>query len=96
MKTSKGPRRGTRKLLRKNVRARGKVTINRHLKEFKRGQKVIIRPESSVQQGIPHRRFINRAGKIVGKKGNSYIVEVKDMTKLKRITLKPIHIQEMN
>lgn len=93
--TSHGPRRGTRHLLRKNVRERGKVTITRHLQEFKEGQKVMIKPEPSIQKGIPHRRFFNKVGTVIGKKGKSYILEVREFNKLKKITLRPIHLREM-
>ncbi|MCD6576108.1 MAG: 50S ribosomal protein L21e [Nanoarchaeota archaeon] len=91
---SHGFRVGTRRKLRKKVRERGKVKIGAALQEFDINEKVIIDVEPSYHKGMPHRRFIGKHGKIVEKKGKSYIVEVRDGGKYKKIICAPIHLRK--
>ncbi len=96
MKASKGPQRRTRSKLRKNIREKGKIRITRYLQEFKIGEKVLIDVDPSVQKGRPYRRFFNKIGKVVGKCGNAYKVEVRDIKKLKTIIAAPVHLKKMS
>ncbi len=93
-KRSHGPKQGTRKKLKKDRRARGKLTIRRIVQEFKEGEKVIIKPEPSVQKGLPHKRFIGKQGEIIGKRGKAYILEVRDGNKLKQVISLPVHLRK--
>ncbi len=95
VKRSHGPKRSTRKKLRKSVRTRGKVPIRRFIQEFKKGEVVIIKPEPSVQKGLPHHRFIGREGVIINTKGRAYIVGVKDGGKLKQVITLPVHLRRL-
>ena len=92
MARSHGPKRGTRKKLKKDIRT--KVTIRRFVQQFKEGEKVIIKPEPSVQKGVPHRRFIGKQGEIIGKRGKAYIIQVKDGGKLKQVISLPVHLRK--
>lgn len=92
---SHGFRVGTRKKLRKKVRERGKVKIRRALQEFKKDEIVVIDVEPSYHKGMPHKRFFGKHGRILGKRGKSYIVEVKDGNKLKKIICSPIHLKKV-
>ena len=93
VKRAKGARQGTRYKLRKHPRQRGKVGVSRFLQKFEEGDKVIISPEPSVQRNTPFRRFIGKMGKVIGKRGKSYIVEIKDGRKLKNIICLPVHLR---
>lgn len=95
MKGSHGPRRGTRSKLRKRRRDRGKISVTRFLQEFEVGDRVVIRPESSYHRGIPHQRFIGMSGVIKGKRGRSYLVEIRDGKKIKTLFLPPIHLKRV-
>jgi len=86
---SHGPKRRTREKFRKI----GRVAINRFLKEFKIGEKVVIDIDSYSQQGVPFRRFQGLSGKIIEKRGKAYIVEIKDGGKTKQIIAKPEHLK---
>jgi large subunit ribosomal protein L21e len=86
---SKGPRKRTRSLL----RARERTPITRYLQEFKLGSKVLIRPDPSSHKGMPFKRFIGRVGTVIGKRGKSYIVKIKDGKKEKSIISRPEHLK---
>lgn len=87
---SKGFRSGTRKKLRQKL---VRPTITKFLQEFKIGQRVIIVLEPSSHKGMPFPRFKGSAGKIIEKRGKSYIVEIKDGNKLKNIISRPEHLK---
>jgi large subunit ribosomal protein L21e len=89
-KKSHGPRARTRKKLKQKLRRRG---ITRFLKEFKEGQKVVIVQEPASHGGMPFPRFKGKAGKIINKKGKSYIVEILDGKKVKKIISRPEHLK---
>ncbi len=93
-KRSHGPRMGTRRKLKKSFRNKGKVPIRKILQEFKKGEKIIISPEPSIQKGMPHRRFIGKQGTIIGTKGKAYILEVKDGNKIKQVISLPVHLRK--
>ncbi|MFA5406850.1 MAG: 50S ribosomal protein L21e [Candidatus Nanoarchaeia archaeon] len=93
MANSHGPRRGTRRKLKKSVRDKGKVTIRRLVQEFKKGERVIIKPEPSIQKGLPYKRFFGKQGFILDKKGKAYIVQVKDGNSIKQAISLPVHLR---
>lgn len=90
-KKSRGFRSKTRQKLRQKPGYRPRIT--KFLQEFKERQKVIILPEASSQRGMPHSRFKGKVGNIVGKRGRSYIVEIKDGKKVKKIISRPEHLK---
>lgn len=92
-KKSHGFRAGSRNKLRKERSYR--PTITKFLKEFKKGQNVMIDQEPSSQKGMPHPRFKGRVGKIIDKRGNSYIIEILDGNKVKRLISRPEHLKAM-
>lgn len=67
--------------------------ITRFLQEFRKNQSVIILQEPSSQKGMPHPRFKGISGKIVGKRGKSYIIEILDGNKVKTIISRPEHLK---
>ncbi len=93
MRKSKGYRARTRKLLKKKPRERGKIKISRLLRDYNPGDSVVIKIDPSVQKGMPHRRYHGKVGKIVGKRGRSYIVSVMQGEAVKEIIVRPEHLE---
>ncbi len=91
-----GFRKKTRNKLRKNPRNRGKVNINKELQEFKISDKVRILQEPAKHKGMPHPKYKNRVGKVIGKQGEAYLIEVKDINKTKHILSRAIHLKKID
>ncbi len=92
MARSRGERRKTRYKLKKSIRERGLLPITRHVREFDMGQSVHINIEPSIHKGMPNPRFHGKTGKIVGKRGRAYIVEVTDGNARKEVISRPVHL----
>jgi len=93
MRGSKGYRSGTRRLLKKEPREHGKTSLSKLLREYQPGNRVIVRIDSSVQKGMPHRRFHGKIGTIVAKRGRSYVVSVLQGDAVKEIITRPEHLE---
>lgn len=93
MKAARGYRHGTRRKLKRGVR--DKFKPEDYLKEFKAGQTVALTPNSSSQKGMPHPRFSGKVGKVVSKRGNSYIVTFLDCGKRKQVIARPEHLRRI-
>lgn len=87
-----GYRRKTRHKLSKGVGTRGKVSMTRHLQEFSLGDRVNLTLEPSIHKGMFNPRFQGKNGKIVGMQGKCYQVEIKDISKKKRLVIHPVHL----
>ena len=94
MKATGGQRSRTRQKLRKKKRERGKVNINKILSRFKNGDRVRIIQEPAVQGGMPHPRFKNLVGDVVGKQGDAYMVEISDLGRKKTVVSYAIHLRK--
>lgn len=92
-KKSKGFRRRTRTLLKKKPRTRGKIGLSKILREYKPGQKVVVKINPSVHGGMPHRRYHGRIGIIANKKGRAYVVGVTQGKAVKEIIVRPEHLE---
>jgi large subunit ribosomal protein L21e len=87
VRASKGPMsRQTRRLKGKSI-----VTVAEYVKTFKVGDVVIIKPKAK-WIGLPHLRYSNRHGPIIEARGRSYVVEVRDGNRTKKIVVSPIHL----
>jgi large subunit ribosomal protein L21e len=91
---SHGRKAKTRSKLRKSPR--DKFTVTKYLRKFEIGSYVaiVIDPSSYSQ---PFRRFHGLTGKVIGKRGRAYIVEIRDGRKRKQVittpeNLKPIKV----
>ncbi len=73
-----------------------KTTVNEYLKEFEEGEKVLIKINSSVQEGRPHVRFHGKTVEVTGMQGDSYEVKFDDGSVEKTLYIPPIHLKEMN
>ena len=92
MRKSKGYRNNTRRLLSRNPRERGKISLSRLLHAYKEGEKVVVKIDASVHRGMPHRRFHGKIGTIVTKRGRSYVVDVPQGDSIKEIIVRPEHL----
>ena len=90
-KKSRGFRAKTRFKIRQKVAYR--PTINKFLKEFKKNQVVVILQEPASQKGMPHPRFKGKTGRIIEKRGKSYIVQILDGNKAKKLIARPEHLK---
>ncbi len=93
MKGSKGYYGGTRSLLRKPTREKGKPKISKILYEYKPGSQVIIKMDSSVQKSMPHKRFHGKIGVIIDKRGRGYVVSVPQGNAVKEIIVRSEHLE---
>jgi large subunit ribosomal protein L21e len=93
VKKSKGYRRGTRRLLKKKPRERGKPKLGKLLYAYELGSQVIIKIDSSVQKGMPHRRFHGKIGTIMDKRGRGYVVNVAQGDAVKEIIVRSEHLE---
>ena len=92
---AKGYRRKTRSLLRRKPRERGKTGLSTILHEYKPGEKVVIKINSSIHKGMPHRRYHGRVGVITDKRGRAYVVRVTQGDATKEIITRPEHLKPM-
>jgi large subunit ribosomal protein L21e len=93
VKKAKGVQAKTRNLFKRGVRDR--TTINTILQEFDEGSRVIINIDPSSVKGRPFRRFQGKMGTIIGKRGRSYIIKMKDNNKEKELIVAPRHLRSM-
>lgn len=91
VRKSKGFRVKTRHKLRQSPSARPPIT--KFLQEFGMGQGVAIEHEPSSHKGMPYPKFKGAIGKIVSRRGNSYVVEIKVGNSRKMIISRPEHLK---
>lgn len=86
---------GTRRKLAKSVREKGKIKIKSHLQTFDVGDLVLIKANSACQKGMPYKRFFGKQGKIIEKRGKSYLISMKEGGKLKTVLSSPVHLRKL-
>jgi large subunit ribosomal protein L21e len=79
---------------RKAIRTRGKLQLSKYFQEFEEGDNVAVVREASVSASFP-KRLQGKTGVIAGKRGNSYVVKIKDIAKEKTFILEPIHLKKI-
>ncbi len=90
-----GFRRKTKHKLSKKVRERGKMSISRYFDSYIVGERVVLVAQPSYQKGMYFPRFHGRAGTIIKKQGNCYLVEIKDINKIKSVIVHPVHLKRL-
>ncbi len=93
MRKSKGYRAGARRLLTKQPREHGKLGLSKLLYEHRPGSQVVIRIDSSVHKGMPHRRYHGRVATVVTKRGRSYVLSVSQGDAVKEVIVRPEHLE---
>jgi len=70
-----------------------KLTVNQLVKSFKEGDNVVI--DLKVRfTGMPHPRYRGRHGTVVGVRGKSYLVKIKDGRAIKELVIPGVHLQQ--
>ncbi|MGB9841103.1 MAG: 50S ribosomal protein L21e [Candidatus Bathyarchaeales archaeon] len=93
MRGSKGYHTGARGLLKKKPREKGKPKLSKLLTKYEPGSKVIIKMDSSVQKGMPHRRFHGKIGTVIERRGRGYVVSVPNGDAMKEIIVRSEHLE---
>jgi large subunit ribosomal protein L21e len=69
------------------------LSISAFIKDFKVGDKVAIVPKGN-KKNIPHPRYRGKIGRVIEKRGNSYMVVVKAMTTEVHIIVPSLHLEK--
>ncbi|MCW4006608.1 MAG: 50S ribosomal protein L21e [Candidatus Bathyarchaeota archaeon] len=93
MKKSKGYCAGTRRLMTKHFREKGKPKLTKYLEEHQVGANIIIKIDPSQQKSLPHKRFHGKIGKILEKRGRGYVVSVPQGDALRKVIVRCEHIE---
>lgn len=93
MRKSKGYRSSARRLLTKAPREHGKLRLSKLLYEYQPGSSVVIKIDSSVHKGMPHRRYHGKIGTVLNKRGRSYMVSVSQGDAIREIIVRPEHLE---
>ena len=93
MTKSKGFRTGTRRLLKKKPREKGKLNLSKLLHEYPPKSKVVIKIDPSIHKGMPHKRYHGKVGRVIKKQGKSYVVNVAQGDSYKKIIVRPEHLE---
>ena len=93
MTNSHCEKRCTRYKLQKTVRERGISPVSKAIQEFEEGQMVHIDIDPSVQKGMPNPKFQGSTGKVIGQRGRSYILQVRNGNAIKEVISLPQHLK---
>ncbi|MBU3906888.1 MAG: 50S ribosomal protein L21e [Nanoarchaeota archaeon] len=80
--------------IRKKTRDSGKIKLSRYFQEIKTGDRVAVVIERGVQWSFP-KRLQGRSGVIEEKRGDAYLVKIKDQNQEKRFLVEPIHLKKL-
>ncbi len=81
-------------LKRKKQREHGKIKLSKYFQKFEKGSRVAVVRELAVQPKFP-KKLQGRSGVVQGKRGNSYIVKIKDLNKEKIYIIHPVHLRKL-
>jgi large subunit ribosomal protein L21e len=93
MRPSKGYRAGTRSLMTKPQREKGKPKLTKFLYQIETGTNVIIKIDSAQQKALPHKRFQGKIGKVIDKRGRGYIVRVAQGNAMRTLIVRTEHLE---
>ena len=85
----------TRHKLQKKRREKGKLSLSKFFQTFDEGEKVVLKAEPSYQKGLYFMRFHGKVGKVSGKKGRCYEVQITDFDKKKNLIVHPVHLKRV-
>jgi large subunit ribosomal protein L21e len=78
----------------KNIHEKGKFSLMKFFQKFKPGDSVAVVKNLGFKFGYS-KRLQGRTGKVLEKRGSAYYVEIKDLNKPKRYSIKPIHLRKI-
>lgn len=73
---------------------RGKIRFSEYFKIFKPGDRVAVKKEQSVASSFP-KRIQGRTGVVESKRGFSYVIKLKELSKDKTFIIAPIHLKRI-
>ena len=79
---------------RKSIRTRGKIPLSKYFQELEKGDFVSITKERAIKSNFPE-RFQGRTGIVEAKRGQAYLVNIKDKDKEQRFLVEPIHLKKI-
>ncbi len=94
VKASKGYRRRTRSVMQKRARDRGLSPITKEFQTFDVGEQASVTIDPSIHKGQPHVRFQGETGTVAGKRGDAYLIDIKDGNKSKQLIVRPEHLRK--
>ncbi|MBI4451103.1 50S ribosomal protein L21e [Candidatus Woesearchaeota archaeon] len=89
-----GPRRRTRRTFKKEFRDAGKISIRKYFQSFKAGDKVCLNSEPAVQGGMYHSRYHGKTATVLGRRGECYVLGLKDCRVDKTLIVHPVHLKK--
>jgi large subunit ribosomal protein L21e len=78
----------------KNPREKGKLKFSRYFQELEKGSFVSVDEELGLQPRFP-KRLQGRTGIVLGKRGSSYIVKIRNQNKEKEFLIAPAHLKRI-
>lgn len=93
MQRSRGSRSRSRNKMTKVPRPGRSNPITRKIQKFNNDDLVHIIIDPSVHRGQPHTRFHGKTAKVIGYKGNAYILSLNDGNKAKELIVRPEHLK---
>ena len=78
----------------KNIHEKGKFSLMKFFQKFKPGDSVAVVKNLGFPFGYS-KRLQGRTGKVIEKRGSAYYVEINDLNKPKRYSIKPIHLKKI-
>jgi ribosomal protein L21E len=79
---------------RKKQRTHGKIKLSQYFQDFKQGDRVAVVRELAMNPKFP-KQLQGRSGVIESKRGESYIVKIKDLNKEKAYIIHPVHLKKL-
>lgn len=79
---------------RKKQSERGKLKFSEYFKILKEGDNVALKKEQTLPADFP-KRMQGKTGTVVGKRGRSYIIKVKDFNREKLFIVPAIHLKRI-
>ncbi|MEM7813850.1 MAG: 50S ribosomal protein L21e [Candidatus Aenigmatarchaeota archaeon] len=86
--------RGQRARTRYKMQAKRQPAPNDFLKRFEPGQAVHVCLQPNIRgQGYSYTPFHGLTGKVIGKRGSAYVVQIRDGRAQKKLVLSPVHLR---
>ncbi len=70
------------------------LSVSESIKSFKNGDMVAIIPKGSFKN-IPHPRYRGKIGKVIERRGNGYVVELRVFRATKQLVVPALHLRKM-
>ena len=78
----------------KQFKSKGKIRLSKYFQDFEKGEKVAVISEPALQPRFPS-KIQGRTGTVEGKRGDSYILKIKDLNKEKIYIIHPVHLMRL-